>query len=153
MEPIERYRGSLSGLAIGDALGTALEFKPPGSFSQINDMIGGGPFNLKPGQWTDDTSMALCLAESLIERQAFDPIDQLERYLKWYRKGYMSSTGTLLDIGITTKQALMRFEGTYEPYCGLYRSTDWGQRFHHAACSCAPILCHASWRSHRTFWR
>lgn len=121
MEPIERYRGSLSGLAIGDALGTTLEFKPPGSFSPINDMIGGGPFDLNPGQWTDDTSMALCLAESLIERHAFDPIDQLERYLKWYRTGYMSSTGTLFDIGTTTKEALMRFERTHEPYCG---STD-----------------------------
>lgn len=107
MEPIERYRGSLSGLAIGDALGTALEFKPQGSFSPINDMIGGGSFNLRPGQWTDDTSMALCLAESLIERQAFDPIDQLERYLKWYRTGYVSSTGTLFDIGTTTKQAML----------------------------------------------
>ncbi len=121
LEPIERYRGSLSGLAIVDALGTALEFKPPGSFSQITDMIGGGLFDLKPGQWTDDTSMALCLTESLIEHQAFDPIDQLERHLKWYRTGYISSSGTLFDIGITTKQALMRFERTHEPYCG---STD-----------------------------
>lgn len=62
-----RYQGCLLGLAVGDTLGTTLEFKPPGSFTPITDMIGGGPFRLKPGQWTDDTSMALCLAESLIE--------------------------------------------------------------------------------------
>jgi len=77
MELSERYRGVLLGLTAGDALGTTLEFKPPGSFSPITDMLGGGPFGLKPGQWTDDTSMALCLAESLTERQGFDPADQL----------------------------------------------------------------------------
>ena len=81
MKQIERYRGSLLGLAIGDALGTALEFQPPDSFKPIDDMVGGGPFNLEPGQWTDDTSMALCLAESLIECKGFDPVDQMKRYL------------------------------------------------------------------------
>ncbi|WP_364303384.1 ADP-ribosylglycohydrolase family protein [Moorena sp. SIO4A5] len=62
MELINRYRGSLLGLAVGDAVGTTLEFKAPGSFTPIEDMVGGGPFGLKPGYWTDDTSMALCLA-------------------------------------------------------------------------------------------
>ncbi len=66
---ISRYRGSLLGLAVGDALGTTLEFKSPGTFTPITDMVGGGPFNLEPGEWTDDTSMALCLAESLIEKE------------------------------------------------------------------------------------
>tara|TARA_Y100000588_G_C13824562_1_gene740844 strand:+ start:495 stop:704 length:210 start_codon:yes stop_codon:yes gene_type:complete len=66
-------------LAIGEPLGTTLEFKPPGSFAPIDDMIGGGPFHPKPGQWTDDTSMALCLAESLIACQGFDPLDQMPR--------------------------------------------------------------------------
>ena len=88
-----RYRGSLLGLAVGDALGTTLEFKRPGTFKPIKDMTGGGPFHLKPGEWTDDTSMALCLAESLIEKKGFDPIDQLERYLRWSQEGYLSSTG------------------------------------------------------------
>lgn len=118
MTPLTHYRGALLGLATGDALGTTLEFKQPGTFDPINDIIGGGPFNLKPGQWTDDTSMALCLADSLIKRQGFDPVDQLERYLKWYQEGYMSSTGTCFDIGNTTLEALSRFEKTREPYCG-----------------------------------
>ena len=56
---------SLLGLACGDAVGTTVEFKPRGSFAPVTDMIGGGPFRLKPGEWTDDTSMALCLIESL----------------------------------------------------------------------------------------
>jgi ADP-ribosyl-[dinitrogen reductase] hydrolase len=115
---IERYHGSLLGLAVGDALGTTLEFKPTGTFSPLTDMVGGGPFHLKPGEWTDDTSMALCLAESLIERQGFDPIDQLARYLRWYRQGHLSSNGRCFDIGTTVRAALQRFEHTHEPYCG-----------------------------------
>ncbi len=73
---IGRYLGCLLGLAAGDALGTTLEFRRPGTFEPIDDMVGGGPFGLQPGQWTDDTSMALCLAESLIECKGFEPVDQ-----------------------------------------------------------------------------
>ena len=106
------------GLAAGDALGTALEFKRPGTFQPIHDMIGGGPFGLKPGQWTDDTSMALCLAASLIERGGFDAKDQMNRYLRWHRDGYLSSTGDCFDIGNTVASALSRFRNTEEPYSG-----------------------------------
>jgi ADP-ribosylglycohydrolase len=121
VELIDRYRGALLGLAAGDALGTTLEFRPPGTFEPIDDMVGGGPFGLAAGAWTDDTSMALCLAESLVERQGFDPIDQLEQYVRWWRHGHLSSTGGCFDIGNTIRQALARFERTREPYCG---STD-----------------------------
>lgn len=113
-----RYRGCLLGLATGDALGATVEFMTPGSFQPLTDMIGGGKFNLAPGEWTDDTSMALCLAESLIEKRGFDPIDQLERYVRWYRTGYLSSNGRCFDIGITTCDALHRFERTHDPYPG-----------------------------------
>jgi ADP-ribosylglycohydrolase len=115
MDLLSRYRGCLLGLAVGDALGTTLEFSPPGTFRPIDDLIGGGPFHLKPGQWTDDTSMALCLATSLIERRGFDPIDQLERYVRWWCEGYLSSTGTCFDIGSTVRSALMRFLQTRDP--------------------------------------
>ena len=118
MTTISRYRGSLLGLAVGDALGTTLEFKSPGTFTPIKDMVGGGPFNLEPGEWTDDTSMALCLAESLIEKEKFDPIDQMQRYLKWYREGHLSSNGKCFDIGNTVHNALIKFEKTKDPYCG-----------------------------------
>lgn len=121
VELMERYQGCLLGLALGDAVGTTLEFKPRGSFKPITDMVGGGPFNLKPGQWTDDTSMALCLAESLIEKKGFDPVDQMERYVKWYQTGYLSSTGVCFDIGGTTASALRRYEKTQNPFLG---STD-----------------------------
>jgi len=91
MEKIDRYRGSLLGLAAGDALETTLEFRAPGSFNPIDHMIDGGPFGLKPGQWTDDTSMALCLAESLIDKEGSDPVDQLERCLRWWKESEINT--------------------------------------------------------------
>jgi ADP-ribosylglycohydrolase len=81
-------------------------------------MVGGGPFDLEPGQWTDDTSMALCLAESLVECGGFDPMDQLRRYTRWARNGYLSSTGECFDIGGTVSRALARFERSPQPYPG-----------------------------------
>jgi ADP-ribosylglycohydrolase len=118
MELRERYHGCLLGLAAGDALGTTLEFRTPGSFAPITDMIGGGPFQLRAGEWTDDTSMALCLAESLLACGGFDARDQMDRYRRWYREGYMSSTGRCFDIGNTVRQALHTFESTGEPVSG-----------------------------------
>ena len=117
----DRYRGSLLGLACGDAVGTTLEFKRRGSFAPITDMVGGGPFNLKPGQWTDDTSMALCLAESLLHKDGFDARDQMARYLNWWQWGYLSSTGDCFDIGMTVREALTLFQNTGNPFAG---STD-----------------------------
>ena len=117
----DRFRGCLLGLAAGDALGTTLEFRPPGSFEPITDMVGGGPFDLQPGQWTDDTSMALCLATSLLECDGFDPEDQMQRYLRWVGQGYLSSTGTCFDFGRTVARALAKFIRYHDPYSG---STD-----------------------------
>lgn len=117
----DRFRGALLGLAAGDALGTTLEFRAPGTFEPIADMVGGGPFGLEAGQWTDDTSMALCLAESLIECRDFDPRDQMERYVRWWQGGHLSSTDRCFDIGVTTRNPLQRFLETGEPDAG---STD-----------------------------
>ena len=114
----DRFRGCLVGLAAGDALGTTLEFRSPGTFEPIDDMVGGGVNNLRPGQWTDDTSMALCLATSLIECRGFDAMDQVQRYVRWWKDGYLSSTGHCFDIGITTRAALSRFINTGDPYAG-----------------------------------
>ena len=80
-------------------------------------MVGGGPFGLEPGQWTDDTSMALCLAESLIECCGFDASDQMQRYV-WHKDGYLSSNGRCFDIGNTTFDALMKFGRTGDPFAG-----------------------------------
>jgi ADP-ribosyl-[dinitrogen reductase] hydrolase len=116
-----RYHGALLGLAAGDALGTTLEFKSPGTFRPLTDMQGGGPFNLQPGQWTDDTSMALCLAESLVRMHGFDAEDQMSRYVRWWDDGYLSSTGECFDIGMTVCGALSKYLQTGNPFAG---STD-----------------------------
>ncbi|MGH7464336.1 MAG: ADP-ribosylglycohydrolase family protein, partial [Longimicrobiales bacterium] len=117
----DRTRGALLGLAVGDALGATVEFMSPGTFEPVTDMIGGGPHGLQPGEWTDDTSMALCLAWSLVDIGGFEPADQMRRYVRWYREGYMSSTGSCFDIGNTTRAALHRIERDGEPFAG---STD-----------------------------
>jgi ADP-ribosylglycohydrolase len=109
-------------MALGDALGTTLEFRAPGTFEPLTDMIGGGPFDLEPGQWTDDTSMTLCLAESLLACQGMNLADQAERYLRWWRFGDNSVLGHCFDIGNTVSSALRHFQtsgdaraGTFDP--------------------------------------
>src|SRR5215471_10329887 len=114
----ERFRGCLLGLAVGDAVGTTVEFRQRGTFEPLTDMVGGGPFLLLPGQWTDDTSMALCLATSLIERRGFDPVDQMNRYCNWAQFGYLSSNGFCFDIGNTVSAALSRYRTTGDPFSG-----------------------------------
>lgn len=113
-----RYEGCLLGLAAGDALGTTLEFKKPGTFTPLTDMVGGGPFGLKKGQWTDDTSMALCLAESLLTCRTFDARDQMQRYVRWWKEGHLSSTGRCFDIGNTVVRALQHYLDSGEPFAG-----------------------------------
>lgn len=117
----DRYLGSMLGLVCGDALGTSVEFCPRGSFPLVTQMQGGGPFSLRPGYWTDDSSMALCLAESLLAKSGFDPNDQMGRYANWWQWGYWSSTGECFDIGMTVRDALQRFLTTGEAFAG---STD-----------------------------
>jgi ADP-ribosylglycohydrolase len=97
-----RYQATLLGLAVG----AAVEFESPGTFRPVTDMVGGGPHRLRPGEWTDDTSMALCLAASLVECDGFDPADQMRCYLRWRDEGYMASNGRCFDIGSTIARAL-----------------------------------------------
>lgn len=114
---IDRARGALLGLAVGDAIGTTVEFKPRGAFTPVTDMVGGGCFRLVPGQWTDDTSMALCLGYSLLEI-GFDLHDQMQRYLRWQDTGYMASNGKCFDIGNATYDALAHYRRTGNPQAG-----------------------------------
>ena len=115
---LDRYRGSLLGLACGDAVGTTVEFEPRGTFPPLLDMAGGGPFELSVGAWTDDTSMALCLATSLLHCKGFDARDQMNRYINWWQWGYLSSTGDCFDIGMTVCKALQRYMVTQDPMSG-----------------------------------
>lgn len=105
VEALDKAKGLLMGLAVGDAVGTTLEFQARDS-SHIYDMVGGGPFNLKAGEWTDDTSMALCLAETYIEKNCCDMDFFREKLISWYKTGHNSSNGVCFDIGNTTRYAL-----------------------------------------------
>jgi ADP-ribosylglycohydrolase len=104
----DRQRGMLLGLAVGDALGAAVEFMEPGSFPEVVGYRDGGPHRLKPGEWTDDTSMALALADS-IASVGWDLNDQALRYVCWWQEGAYSVTGKCFDIGMTTSRSLMHF--------------------------------------------
>ena len=100
-----RCRGTLIGLAVGDALGSAVEFRSPGSFTPVTGYRDGGPHGLTAGEWTDDTSMALALADS-IATTGWDLNDQADRYVRWWMTGKYSVNGRCFDIGITTRSAL-----------------------------------------------
>lgn len=117
----DRAIGSLLGLAVGDAVGTTLEFMPRDSEPPLLDMVGGGPFGLDKGEWTDDTSMALCLAESLLAERGLDVHDLMKRFCRWREFGENSCTGECFDIGVTVDEALSRYQQTGNPLAG---STD-----------------------------
>ena len=116
---INRYKGSLLGLAIGDALGAPLEFTKPGTFQPINDFHGGGMFKLNAGEWTDDTSMALCLAESLTRCNGFDAKDQMETYWKWLAEGHLSVRDKAVGVGKTTMRAIFEYKKSGNPYSSV----------------------------------
>ncbi|WP_299307631.1 ADP-ribosylglycohydrolase family protein [uncultured Croceicoccus sp.] len=114
----DRALGAMLGLAVGDALGTTLEFSPRDSRPRLRGIEGGGPFQLKPGQWTDDTAMALALMDSLLHHPDLDETDLMQRFVSWHENGTYSCTGTCFDIGITTRQALARFKRRGDPVAG-----------------------------------
>lgn len=118
---LDAAKGMLLGLAVGDALGTTLEFSARDSLPPVTDIVGGGPFSLDPGVWTDDTSMALCLGESLLHCRGWKADDCARRFVNWRDHGYMSPTGSCFDIGNTVSSALDRFVRDGDPYAG---STD-----------------------------
>ena len=115
---LDRAEGALLGLAIADALGTTLEFSARDSYAPLTDIVGGGPFALPAGAWTDDTSMALCLAASLQQHKQLDPHDCMSRFVNWWRYGYLSATGECFDIGGVTRDALARYEASGNPFAG-----------------------------------
>jgi len=114
-----RLKGCMLGLAIGDAMGAPVEFMKRGTFEPVTGYRSGGKFRLNAGEWTDDTAMALCLAQSLIECNGFDPNDQLDKYLQWMDSGYMSCTGKMIGLGNTVMRSLLRYRRTKQPYTDI----------------------------------
>ena len=108
----DRVAGCLVGLAVGDALGAPVEFKRRGTFAPVTGMRAGGYFRLPAGAWTDDTAMALCLAQSLLAAPEFSELDLLERFWRWLEHGENTSTGRALGVGQNTFRTLSNFRRT-----------------------------------------
>lgn len=118
-ELLIKYQGSFLGLAIGDALGVPAEFKAVGEFEPVSDFRDSDWFELPAGSWSDDTAMALCLANSLLEKKGFDPVDQIQKYKKWLETGYCSSTGKAIGVGQTILRALLTYRDGGDPYVAV----------------------------------
>jgi ADP-ribosylglycohydrolase len=113
-----QFHGLVFGLAIGDALGMPHEGRRPAGLPPHLDLAPGGPYDLPAGAWTDDTALALLLADSLLERNGNDGRDQVARYARWQREGYGSSTGRAVGAGPTTARAVAQAQWTGNPYAG-----------------------------------
>src|SRR5882762_5388670 len=116
----ERFLGALLGLAVGDAVAAATQYRRPGKFTPVGDLLGGGPFDLPRGGWSDDTAIALCLAESLLECEGFDARDQVARYRRWQQEGYLSCTGQCVGITAGTARALAVAQWRQQPFSGSH---------------------------------
>ena len=102
----DRIAGAFVGLAIGDALGAPVEFSPRGTFEPVSGYREGGRFKLPAGAWTDDTAMALCLAQVLINNNGLDSGQLLESFCDWAEHGSNTSTGIAVGIGQNTLRVL-----------------------------------------------
>src|SRR3984893_11030417 len=116
----ERFLGALLGQAVGDAVAAATQFRRPGKFTPVGDMLGGGPFDLPRGGWSDETAMALCLAESVLACEGFDARDQVARYRRWQQEGYLSCTGQCVGITAGTARALALAQWRQQPFSGSH---------------------------------
>ena len=103
--------GMFIGLAIGDALGAPLEFQPardPKNY--ITKYMTGGAHNVTKGEFTDDASMALAMADAFIQASGFNPTLIMDNFLKWKNEGAYSPRGIMFDCGNTVHKALCKYE-------------------------------------------
>lgn len=105
--PRDRFIGCLVGLAVGDALGAPLEFMArdqiAAHYGEVRELLGGGWLNVDPGEYTDDTQMALAIASSIVALGRVDPADIAGRFVAWLHTGPK-------DIGNITRTALRYHE-------------------------------------------
>lgn len=136
----DRIAGAFVGLAIGDALGAPVEFSPRGTFEPVTTYRSGGRFKLPAGAWTDDTAMALCLAQSLFENGGLEAHDVLTRFCDWAEKGSNTSTGVAVGIGQNTLRVLGDFRRN-----GYLEALPFGSKNdgNGALMRLAPIACFA----------
>jgi ADP-ribosylglycohydrolase len=117
-----RFRGAMLGAAVGDAMGVTNEMIDRSHALPLTQLVGGGICDIVPGGWTDDTAMLLCVSESLVTKHGFDAHDQMDRFVRWWRYGYMTCAGRTYDVGNTTRLALFSYIQTGDPFSGVHSS-------------------------------
>jgi ADP-ribosyl-[dinitrogen reductase] hydrolase len=135
-EQRNRAIGALVGLAIGDAVGATLKFTERDNYEPITDMVGGGPFYLEAGQWTTNTALALCLADTILKNRYLDQKDLMSRFDRWWAEGYNSCTGTATGISNNVANALLDYEDHADPIAG---STDSSSAMNGSLTRLAPV--------------
>ena len=123
----DKILAGIMGVCVGDALGVPVEFKRRESLANnpVTGMRGHGTYDQPPGTWSDDTSMTLCLLDSLTD--GLDYEDIMKNFMEWIHFGRYSSRGSVFDIGMATKKALDRYYDGHEPLsCGGLRESDNG---------------------------
>jgi len=123
---IDRYKGCFIALAVGDALGSPIQFKKRDTYPHVRGYTAGGVFNAAKGEYTDDTAMALCLAKSLINSHGFNAKNQLDTYIRWLNDGYMSTRDEAYDIGQTVLKSIAYYSKTGKTTTYLNHEKDSG---------------------------
>jgi ADP-ribosylglycohydrolase len=108
-------RSGIFGVCIGDALGLPVQFKSRSYLKKqpITEMIELNSLRILKGTWPDDSSLTLCLADSL--SRGYDLRDIASNFINWYRKGFLTPDGIAFDIGVTTAASIRRLENNYSP--------------------------------------
>lgn len=116
MEPADRIAGSIYGVLVCDALGGPVQFKDPGKFKPVTDLRAVTPFDKPAGAWSDDGSMTLCIAQSLVEHGgAYSHADIAHKFFRWHFYGYLSSHGDYAwDVGGATRTACLTWASLFE---------------------------------------
>jgi ADP-ribosyl-[dinitrogen reductase] hydrolase len=132
----ERFLGALLGLAVGDAVAAATQYRRRGKFTPVGDMLGGGPFDLPRGGWSDDTAIALCLGESLLECEGFDARDQVARYRRWQQPFAGSHDPEALDPEVLSRVAPVAMYFFAQPAA----AAEWAAEAARTTCQAPAVL-------------
>ncbi len=122
-----KIESALLGLAVGDALGVPVEFESRTYLKEnpVTDMFGFGTHHQPIGTWSDDSSLAFCLAESLCS--GYNLNDIARNFVKWYSAELWTPHGQVFDIGIATRNAILNIAKGHQPdLCGGFSESDNG---------------------------
>jgi len=109
-ELLRCFRGMFWGLVVGDCLGSPIQFSEKDQHPHITEMVACPIFHTPPGYWTDDSSMAFCVADSAVRCGGYDLQNIADTFVRWYREGFWSSLPHAFDVGHATQEAIYAIE-------------------------------------------